>query len=431
MYKLIESQEDMIYVDSVENVKIKVPKTQCNGLAQIKPMPAVSNEREYEMSIMEPQFGVGIRELSKDRNAKSACVLISDATRKVPTSKVAGYIVRELCKGGVPIENIIFIVAIGVHRVATNVEMREMLGEELYGKVKIENHTPYDYDNLVNLGCTSLLTPIEVNKKAYECDIHISIGKVEPHEFAGFSGGRKSVLPGISSEKTIMANHAPKMLSMDNSVPGSIDENPIHKDMLETAEKFRLDFVVNFVINHNNEVSKIFCGSLKESHLAAVEYLRGYCNVEFEKADVIVTTPGNPLNIDFYQSLKPIIAMTDILDSDTIVALYCNCKEGINSEDMMKPFRNCKYVDEIIDYATKNYKIQMDHALLLSKVIKKNVKMLVYSPNVKAEDIESMYMIPCKSIDEMMSKAIELSGKENPKILFYPQAQRSLPIIIT
>ncbi len=149
-----------------------------------------------------------LRDIAADNKALSACVIVSDATRKMPTDKAAEVIVKELQDAGIALSEILFVVALGVHRDATEEEMRELIGDELYSKVRIENHRPYDKDNLIRLGNTGYGTPVIVNKRAYECDIHVSIGKVEPHEFAGFSGGRKSVLPGISSEETIILNHS-------------------------------------------------------------------------------------------------------------------------------------------------------------------------------------------------------------------------------
>lgn len=429
MYKISLTGDKACYQDKLENVTIEIPKELCMGMAGIQEMAAME-ESACIQSVLHPIDGKRLKEIAVERNAKSACILVSDATRRVPTAKVAKVLVDELTEGGVPMEGILFIVAIGVHRDATEEEMREMLGGQLYGKVRIENHTPFSYDNLISLGQTSRGTPAEVNRRAYECDLHISVGKVEPHEFAGFTGGRKSVLPGISSEKTIEHNHSTGMLYSEKAVPGNLDGNPIHLDMVETAELFRIDFTVSFVLNAQNEAAAVFCGPMQASHNAAINYLQAYCKVSIEKPDIIVTTPGYPLNIDFYQSLKPLIALTDILVSDITVALYCECREGVNSPDMLSPFYQSSTLDEMIDYVIRNYKIQMDHALLLSKIFKKNVNIIVFSPNVSDEDIAKMRMIPAGSVEELMQKAMKVCAKDHPKILFYPQAQKSLPQII-
>ena len=426
MYSISATDNKICYTDDIEKVSIEIPEESFAGLTGNSYMSAV-DEEEYKKCICSPFKGKRLRDIAFDRNAKNACIIVSDATRNVPTKKVSGIIIKELQDSGIELSDIHFFVALGVHREATEEEMMTIIGEDLYSQVTIENHTPYESDNLINIGKTSFGTPVKVNKRAYECDIHISIGKVEPHEFAGFSGGRKSVLPGISSEETIISNHSVKMISSEKAVPGSMDGNPVSDDMIEAAELFRLDFCVNFVQNSQNETSALFSGPMLESHLSAVAYLRRYCKNIFTKPDIIVTTPGSPLNIDFYQSLKALIALTDVLDSSITVAFYCECREGINSPDMMKPFNDTSSLDGVFEYLTNNYKIQMDHSLLLTKILKKNVNIVVYSPNILKSDISKLHMTPSDSVEDMINKAIRICGKENPRILFYPQSQKSLP----
>ena len=426
MYSISVADNKVNYRDEVEKVLIEIPENYYSGITG-NIDGSVIDEAEYENSICCPSEGKRVRDIALDRSAKSACIIVSDATRNVPAGKVADIIVKELQDAGIGLSDILFIVAIGVHRNATEEEMRSIIGDTLYSKVKIENHTPFNRENIIYIGKTSYGTPVEVNKKAYECDLHISIGKVEPHEFAGFSGGRKSVLPGISSEKTIISNHSVKMISSEKAVPGCMDENPVSNDMIEAAEFFRLDFCVNFIQNAQNQTSAIFSGPMLSSHQDAVSYLRKFCKNTFIKPDIIVTTPGSPLNIDFYQSLKPLIALTAVLDSSVTVAFYCECREGVNSADMMKPFNNSSDLDGVLDYLKKNYKIQMDHSLLLTKILKKDVKIVVYSPNLSASDIKKMHMIPAAGIEDLVSKSIDICGKENPRILFYPQPQKGLP----
>ncbi len=426
MYSISIADNKVHYKDEVEKISIEIPEVCFAGVTGNSDITAI-NEKEFLNSIYNPLGGKRLKDIVLERNAKSACIIVSDATRNVPTQSAAEIIVKELTDGGITLSDILFIVALGVHREATEEEMLKIIGPELYSKMRIENHTPFDSSNLINLGITSFGTPVEVNKRAYECDIHVSIGKVEPHEFAGFSGGRKSVLPGISSEKTILTNHSVKMISSEKAVPGCLEGNPVSNDMIETAEFFRLDFCVNFVQNSVNQTAAVFSGPMLLSHKTAVNYLRKYCKNSFKKPDIIVTTPGSPLNIDFYQSVKALIALTDILDDSITVALYCECREGINSPDMMKPFEQSPSLEGVIDYLKDNYRIQMDHSLLLSKILKKNVNIVVYSPNISKSEIEKLHMIPAENVNDMINKAVDLSAKDNPKILFYPQSQKSLP----
>ena len=246
MYKLELQDDTCVFTDDELNVRFAVPEKNCVGMFQTSPLPAIEDESELRRAFEEPVSGLRLRDIVRRKGAGSACVLVSDATRGIPTAPLAAIAVEELTEGGISLDNIHFFVAIGVHRSATEAEMKLFLGE-LYGKVHIENHTPFDADNLISLGLTSGGTPVSVNKRAYNCDVHVQIGKVEPHEFAGFSGGRKSVLPGISSEETIRINHRPEMILNPASAIGALDGNPINADMTEAAELFGIDFGVNCI----------------------------------------------------------------------------------------------------------------------------------------------------------------------------------------
>ena len=168
MYEIQVKDGMARYLDDVEGISLSVPAKNCLGMAAIKPIPPITDPAVYEQIIQNPVSGKRLSEIARERGAKSACIIVSDSSRRVPTDKVSGHLIRELTEAGVPLEGILFIVAIGVHRPATEAEMRSFVGEEFYGKVRIENHTPFDKDSFVYLGDTSYGTPVEVNRRAYE-----------------------------------------------------------------------------------------------------------------------------------------------------------------------------------------------------------------------------------------------------------------------
>lgn len=426
MYKLERQGGACIFTDDELNVRFSVPDKNCMGMFQTSPLTAIEDEAALRRAFEEPVSGSRLSDIVRGKGAKSACILVSDATRGVPTAPLAKIAVEELIKGGISPDSIYFLVAIGVHRPATEDEMKLFLGE-LYGKVHIENHTPFDKDNLISIGVTSGGTPVSVNKKAYDCDVHIQIGKVEPHEFAGFSGGRKSVLPGIASEETIRINHRPEMILDPASAIGALDGNPVNADMTEAAEMFGIDFGVNCILNNEMKMAAVFTGGLTECHRYAVDFVRSRLGVTFEKPDLIVTTPGRPLDIDFYQTVKALIALTEILDRDVVTLLYCGCPEGVNSPDMLRAFGSSEELNEVVRYTTDNYEIQMDHVLLLSKIFRKGAQVVLCCPNVTDDEARAMFMTPCKSPQSAIELACKLTGKPDPKIMFYPRPQTGLP----
>lgn len=427
---LEKTKDAWSYRDEHLDVQCRLPLKWDVRMCQTAQLPEISGDEEIERKIKLPVSGETLPEIVHRKKAKTACILVSDATRAVPTKRIAKVVVKELLDAGLKFADILFFVAIGVHRDATEEECREMLGD-LYGKVTILNHTPFEEENLIFLGNTSRETPVKVNRRAYECDIHIQIGKVEPHEFAGFSGGRKSVLPGISSEETIIINHRPEMILNPKAAIGVLEGNPVHEDMIEAAEWFGIDFAVNCILNNDLKMAAVFAGGLKESHETAVNYVKDKLSVSFEKADILVTTPGHPLDIDFYQTVKALIALTEVLDENTVVVLYCGCEEGVNSKDMLEAFSVSRNLEEVISYTNAHYKIQMDHVLLLAKIFRKNVRILVSCPNIPDQELEHMFMIPCHDLQEAVETAAKLTGKETPEVLFYPRPQTGLPTLKT
>ena len=385
MYTLEYKDGVCIYKDTMLGIELRLPEANCAGMVQTRQLAAIDEVTAIEKAFAEPVSGKTLHEIVRDKGAKTACVLISDATRGIPTAPMAKVAVDELVKGGIELENITFFVAIGVHRPATEDEMRCALGE-LYGKV-------------------------------------------EPHEFAGFSGGRKSVLPGISSEETIRINHRPERILDPNAAIGKIDGNPVSDDMIEAAELFGIDFGVNCILNNEMKIAAVFTGSLVECHSTAVKYVRDYLGVGIEKPDVIVTCPGQPLDIDFYQSAKALIGLTEILDGDIVTLLTCGCAEGVNSPDMLRAFGSGKTLPEIEKWTTEHYEIQMDHVLLLAKIYRKGARVILSCPNVSDDEARTMLMEPIRDPQKALERAMALTGKACPKVLFYPRPQTGLPYI--
>lgn len=429
MYFTEIKDKNVIYYDTEENVKIEIDKNIFLGLISIKEPKELRWPEEFKKPLEEPINSKLLRVLAEGAN--KVVIIVSDSTRGVPTSKIMPIILKELQIAGINFKQIVIVIALGVHRPATSREIEEIIGKDYLNKIKIINHDPYNKEELVFLGKTSFGTPIEVNKTVYQADLRINIGKVEPHEFAGFSGGRKSVLPGISSEKTIKENHRPEMILKSGSRPGCLEGNLIHKDMIEAAKMLGIHFSINFVLNSSGYAIGLFAGNIFDAHQRAVEFIKSFCQVKIEeKPDIIVTTPGFPLNIDFYQSIKPLISLESVMAENGIMVLYSLCPDGFNSDDMLLPFEGVKTLDEVISKLMKNYKIQMDHALLLCKILKKNIKIIASSPNLEEQTLKKIYLEYFKNPQEAVNRALDISGKSKPKVLFFPQPQRTLPILV-
>ena len=210
---------------------------------------------------------------------------------------------------------------------------------------------------------------------------------------------------------------------------GKLDGNPVHEDMLEAANLFRIDFSVNCILNNQLKLAAVFAGKLRESHEAAVRNVRERLGVRIQRPDILVTTPGKPLDIDFYQSVKALIALTEVLDERTVVILYCGCPEGVNSPDMLNGFKSSENLEEAVAYTINHYEVQSDHVILLAKILRKKVKVIVCCPSISDEEIREMFMEPCPTLEAALKRAEELCKKERGQILFYPKPQTGLPVL--
>ena len=429
MYSTDEQGSKIVYRDRLEDVSISMDRGQCLGLAGFEEPPAISWPGDFMSAFQHPLRTLPLRDLAQ--GAGRVAILVSDSTRGVPTAKVMPMILEELSAAGIGPGDITVFVATGVHRPATEDEIRGIMGKEHLGGLPcVISHDPYDPGKLVYIGTTSYGTPVEVSRAVYEADFRITKGKVEPHEFAGFSGGRKSILPGVASEKTIEVNHRPEMLMSPEARPGQLLKNPIHLDMIEAAMMLKVHFAVNLVLNQAGETVGVFAGDLIASHLAAVRFMRSFCQISLKhRPDIIVTTPGSPLNINFYQSIKPLIALAPVMAPGGVLVLYSSCRDGLGTQDMLIPYEGAQDIEEVIRRLSADYRIQMDHALLLGKILLKGVRIVTATPSIDADVLHKMFLDTAESPQKALEKAVSMVASPKPKVLFFPQAQRALTVL--
>lgn len=426
MYRVLEDNGDVIYKDDLENISIRLPKKNLDDLILLPDFP-VPGPQFIESAFAAPVNSPRLSEISKSK--KRAVILVSDSTRNVPTSYVLPHLLEELSLGGINMEDVTLIVATGVHRPASEEEMRTIVGESSWGKVRIENHDPYGEKNLISLGATSRNTPFEVNRTVADSDLRIVVGKVEPHEFAGFSGGRKSVLPGVCSERTILVNHRPEMVLDPAASIGIMEGNPISEDMMEAAKMLGIHFSVNILADLQGKPFHVTCGHIESSHASAVDALKKHISLPLRRRPKIaVVTPGYPLNINLYQTIKSIIAAAPVMDQNGLMVLYSKCTEGTDSPDMLRPFEDGRGPEGALAFLNENYKIQMDHSLLLCKILQTGLRIVFYSPNISPDIPSMMGLIPADSPAAALEKALELAGRDE-KVTFMPCPQRALPYI--
>ncbi len=284
---------------------------------------------------------------------ETVCIIISDITRSwQKPHKFLYKIVEELNAGGVKDENIIFLSAQGTHRKQTREEHEILLGKELSKRFQVYDHDCFDEESMVYLGDTSYGTPVIVNKRAINCDHIVITGAIIYHFLVGWSGGKKSILPGISSFKTISHNHS---LSLNEGLgsgtrekvcSGNIVENPIHNDMMQAAAKVKPSYMFNVIMGPDGNIAGAVAGNYMTAHEAGRKLVDSIDGVNIKnKSDIVIASAGGaPKDINLYQSIKTLInAKEAVVDGGTIIVL-AQCSEGIGEikdiKDMILNFDN-------------------------------------------------------------------------------------------
>ncbi|MBC7239465.1 MAG: nickel-dependent lactate racemase, partial [Chloroflexi bacterium] len=230
------------------------------------------------------------------------CIVVSDITRPIPYKEVLPVLLEYLNRCGVKDEDITILIATGLHRGLTPQEQRDLYGEEIVERVKVVNHDYKDSSNLIRIGKTSRGTPIEVNRIAVETDTLILTGYIEPHQQFGFTGGRKSIMPGLASERAVMHNHNAKMMDHPSAVNGVLEGNPQHEDAMEFAKAIKVDFILNVVLNQDEKLAWAVGGDLEKAWLKGVKLSQSFREVELPyPCDIAITATGHPLDRVLYQ----------------------------------------------------------------------------------------------------------------------------------
>jgi len=394
--------------------------------------PAIDVAAEARAGLAAPVGSSPLRVLAQG-HAKAA-VITSDATRAVPNRLLLPPLLEELTAAGLAAGDITVVVGGGAHRPATDDEIRRMLGEEVRRRVRVVTHDARRSECRA-LGTTPAGTPVRINRTAAEADLRIAVGVVEPHEFAGFTGGRKALLPGVAAYETILRNHGAATISDPQARPGVLAGNPVHEDMLAALRLAPLDFVVNVTLDRFLRPTAVAAGGAEAAHAALVAFVRRTAGVEAPgAADLVITGPGDPLDLNLYQAVKALVAVEPLVGPDTVVVLAADCRDGLGSEEMLAPFAGARGPEEVRARAITAYSIEKDHACLLARFLARCPHVIACCPGVADGDLRRLSFTPAASlesaVEEAVGRARRLSRRARPTALLLPRPQRALFTVI-
>ena len=344
-------------------------------------------------------------------------ILISDHTRPVPSKYILPLMLKEIREGN-PDADITLLVATGCHRGTTKEELIGKIGEDIYKNEKIYIHDCDDESMLVTLD-EKLPSGgnIVVNKLAAEADLLVAEGFIEPHFFAGYSGGRKSVFPGCCSRKAVMYNHNAEFIDSEYARTGNLENNPIHKDMIAAAKALGLVYIVNVVINSDKEVIHAVAGDLEKAHEAGTEWLKGKAGVDKRLADIVITSNGGyPLDQNIYQAVKSMTAAEATVKDGGVIIVSAESSDGTGGDAFYNAFVNEpdteKLYQSFLDTPKEETIPDQWESQILCRVLLKT-KAIIYISDVDDEIVKTFHMTPVKTLDEAMEKANELMGNDS------------------
>lgn len=352
-----------------------------------------SGEALVRKAMAAPIGSRSLRELAAGR--RNAVIIISDHTRPVPSPDILPPMLEELRKGNPEID-ITLLVATGCHRETTREELVRKLGPDIADRERIVVHDAFDPARNVEIGTLPSGAKLVIDKAAAETDLLVAEGFIEPHFFAGFSGGRKSVLPGICAARTVYGNHCGNFIASEFARTGILDGNPIHRDMEAAAEMANLQYIVNVVINEQKQTVAAFAGDFRQAHASGVKFLRNYCEVPAIPGDIVVTTNGGaPLDQNLYQCVKGLTAAESTAKPGATIILCAEMADGLGGGQFYRDMKTCSSPAALYETfcATSQEETTADQwqTQILCRVLMRHRVILVTRP-VLRQRIEEMKM---------------------------------------
>jgi nickel-dependent lactate racemase len=411
-----------IKLDPNWNVKVIYPKEQIEIL---NPIEKIRN------AIKNPIGTQSLEEIVKKKRSQEierVCIVVSDATRPVPSKIILKGLIKELNSYGIEDRRINILIATGLHRKSREEELNRILGSKLKSRVNVIDHDAKDESMIKKVGKTSENIPIFINKYYLESDLKILTGYVEPHFFFGFSGGRKSIIPGIAGEKTIRKNHSAKNISSEFARFGVYRNNPMHAMALKVAKEVGVDFIINVCINENHNITTISAGDLEQVHERLVNY-------QFEKIFASISEPydivicgngGYPLDLNLYQAVKGMAIGEMVVKKGGTIISVNELSDGIGQESFKDLIfsgespenLHRKIVNKEIE-TPDQWEIQ-----ILARILKKADIYVISS--LKKKDLGNIGLKYAESVEGAIRKAQKKHGI-NARILILPHGPQILP----
>ena len=402
--------------------KIEIPDTNLMGVLLPENAAAErSEEQEVLRALNEPIKSLKLREII--RPGEKIAIVASDMTRPMPTAKVMPALLDELYSGGARPEDITLVFAIGSHRHHTDEERKMLAGERAWREIRCVDSDPGD---CIHLGTTSGGTPVDITRTVAEADRRICLGNIEYHYFAGYSGGAKAIMPGVSTRAAIQSNHS--RMTDPSAAAAKLDGNPIREDIEEAGRMCGIDFILNVVLDDHKRIVRAFAGDPEKAHRAGCRALDMlYGKHITSPADIVVVSPGGePKDINLYQAQKALDNAKHAVKSGGVIILTAACAEGLGESTFEEWMTEASKPGDLIQRIKKEFKLGGHKAAAIAMVMQ-NASIYLVS-DLPPELVRGIFFTPFKSAHEALDEAFRKLGR-NAKVLLMPCGGSTLPLL--
>ena len=403
--------------------EVEVPEQNLIGELHANEVPAgLVGEAEVLRALENPIGTPRLRDIVHP--GETVAIVTSDITRPMPTAKVMPALLDELYAGGVDPKDITLVFALGSHRKQSDEEKRKLAGERAWNEIRCVDSDPED---CVSYGVTSRGTPVDITRAVAEADRRICLGNIEYHYFAGYSGGAKAIMPGVSTRAAIQANHSRMVLP--ECCAGALETNPLRMDIEEAGAMVGIDFILNVVLSEHKEILRAVAGDAVAAHRAGCKFLDTLYRKELkEPADIVLVSQGGaPKDLNLYQTQKALDNAKHAVRQGGVIILIGSCKEGLGERTFEEWMTTAPTADSLIERIGRDFKLGGHKAAAIAMVLQKAEVDLV--SELDDDFVRSIFLTPQPSAQVALDRALEKLGPD-ATILAMPYGGSTLPTII-
>ena len=411
-----------------DGLQIDIPDS--TDVLEPKHLPGLLNtQEELVKSLRHPIQSKPLKDLASPEC--SVAIVHSDITRATPNHKILPPILNELHLAGVSRQNITLINGLGTHRQQTEAETRALLGDNIVDTYRCLQHDTDDKKNLMTIQIESG-KEFQINRHYLEADIRILTGLIEPHFFAGFSGGPKSVLPAIAGTGSIHKNHGPAMLCHPNASWGITAGNPLWEELFKVAKLSKPTFILNVTLNANHEITGVFSGDLSEAHSQGCTFVKESVMVKVDHPyDIVLTTnSGYPLDQNLYQSVKGVCAAENITKEGGSIIIATACADGLpDGGNYAKLLSESNSTTDLLDRFSQSEHVVQEQWQVQKQInVQQKADVYVFSGGLTNDQIRNALFTPCQNIEDTINELILTHGAQ-AKICALPQGPQTIPYL--